>query len=102
MYVDFADEEMIAYQESLIEKKKEQVSIYPIPNQGSFYLKGKLESSYTIQILNATGSLASEITIQENCQEKFIQTNLSSGTYLVVVKNTSGEEVYREKIVVIE
>ena len=24
MYVDFADEEMIAYQESLIEKKKEQ------------------------------------------------------------------------------
>ncbi|MFA7272621.1 MAG: T9SS type A sorting domain-containing protein [Crocinitomicaceae bacterium] len=93
---------VFVYGLGLGEKKKEQVSIYPIPNQGSFYLKGKLESSYTIQILNTTGSLASEITIQENCQEKFIQTNLSSGTYLVVVKNTSGEEVYREKIVVIE
>jgi hypothetical protein len=84
------------------EKKKEKISIYPIPNQGSFYLKGKLESNYSIQILNTTGSLVIEITIQENCQEKYIQTNLSSGTYLVVVRNTSGEEVYREKIVVIE
>jgi hypothetical protein len=75
--------------------------IYPIPNNGSFYLNGKMMFNYSIRILNNTGSLVFEREIEDEISQEFIQTNLTSGSYIVILSDDLGIELYREKIVII-
>ncbi len=76
-------------------------SIYPIPNNGSFYLNGGMLLNTYIGILNSMGGIVFEQKIKNEVSQEFIQTHLSSGTYIVVLNDDRGIELYREKIVII-
>ena len=77
-------------------------SIYPIPNNGSFYLKGSLDNGYQITISNSDGRKVFEMNFNAESKQEFIQTNLVSGSYLVSLKNSKNEEVYKQKIIILE
>jgi len=77
-------------------------SIYPIPNNGTFYLTGKLENGYQITISNSDGRKVFEMKFNAESKQEFIQTNLASGAYTVFVKNSNKEEVYKQKIIILE
>ncbi len=75
---------------------------YPIPNKGSFYLKGKLARNYSISILNTMGSLVHESNVNEESNEEYIQTDLRSGTYIIILRDANGNNIHHEKIVIIK
>lgn len=82
--------------------QNEAYQIYPIPNKGSFFLKGKLASNYLITIINTLGSVVYKLNLSEESNEEYIQTHLGSGTYVVILRDANGNNIYYEKIIIIE
>lgn len=84
---------------------REEYSIYslnPIPNDGSFTLRGNIEEGDMVMILNINGEVLEKRLIDEKSSEIKMVTNLLSGTYIFVLNNTYKIEKYRSKIVVIK
>lgn len=84
---------------------RDEYSIYslnPIPNDGSFTLRGNFEEGDMIMILNINGEVFEKRLIDEKSSEIKMVTNLLSGTYIFVLINKSKIEKYRSKIVVIK
>ncbi len=98
---EYVEKTMIHPQES-IEEKYETYRIYPIPNNGSFYLKGKIENRFSIEIASSTGSLVYELKFQDDLQQRLIHTALQSGTYIVLLRDEKGNILLREKIVILK
>ena len=86
----------------LEEKKKEEFKVYPVPNYGQFYLTGKIDIGYKLQILNLDGKEVLEESFTEKTEEILMSTSLISGAYSVVLRDKQGIEVFRNKIVVIK
>jgi hypothetical protein len=76
-------------------------SIYPIPNNGEFKLRGMIEKGYTVEITSMDGkSVYQQVFISESTEET-IKTTLQSGSYTVILTNTDGISLYKEKIVIL-
>jgi len=86
----------------LEEKKKEEFKVFPTPNNGEFYLTGKIDIGYKLQILNLDGKVVLEESFTEKTEEILMSTSLISGAYSVVLRDKQGIEVFRNKIVVIK
>ncbi|MGZ3865991.1 MAG: glycosyl hydrolase family 18 protein [Bacteroidia bacterium] len=70
-----------------------QVSIYPNPNDGSFYLNSNSES-LEIEIMDVTGRVLHSEKLQS--KEARIKTDLPNGTYFVCVKeNNSKQNIFK-------
>ncbi len=72
-------------------KGKSNISLYPNPNNGSFTIKGNVNSNkeMTIQIVNALGQLVYETTCLPNNKELNTQinvTHLAKGVYSLRIK----------------
>ena len=74
--------------------------IFPIPNNGSFHLHGKVVE-HTLVILNALASVVYEKELNDDLEERMIQTDLSSGTYIVILTDANGYKMYHERIVIL-
>lgn len=73
-----------------------QVSIFPNPNNGNFTLK--TAETMNIRVLNQTGQLIKETSLNENNGYQVNINDLSTGIYFVIGQNTSG--IIKQKIVV--
>ncbi|WP_343635090.1 hypothetical protein [Fluviicola sp.] len=76
--------------------------LYPVPNGGTFYLTGKVSNGDRMRILSMDGKIVCEQELAETEAETEIHTKLSTGTYLVVLQNKSGMELYRNRIVILQ
>lgn len=97
---EYVEKTMIHPQES-IEEKNETYRIYPIPNNGSFYLQGKIENRFSIEISSTAGSLVYKLELQDDLQQRHIHTALQSGAYIVLLRDEKGNILLREKIVIL-
>ncbi len=84
-------------------KGTNNLSLYPNPNNGSFTIKGNVNSNkeMTIQIVNAVGQLVYETKALPKNKELNEQVNvqhLASGVYLLRVKDNDEMQVIKFKI----
>ncbi len=98
---EYVEKTMIHPQES-IEEKNKTYRIYPMPNNGSFYLKGEIENRFSLEISSSTGSLVYALKLQDELQQRLIHTALQSGTYVVLLRDEKGNILLREKIVILK
>jgi hypothetical protein len=85
----------------LLEDKGSKVQLYPVPNNGNFQLRGKLNTADQIQIFHIDGKIMLEETIKEASDFKALETALNSGTYVLILKNKEGQLIYRNQVIVI-
>lgn len=76
-------------------------NLFPVPNNGNFKLQGDLQEGDRIQVLNLDGQLVFEEILQQDSLSALVNTQLSSGTYVIQVKKRDAV-VFRSKIVVIK
>lgn len=86
----------------LEEKKKEEFKVYPVPNDGSFFIKGKLSPNDKVQVISIDGKVVYEYRILEDNQFLEINTNLPSGAYLVKLVSAGGNELITRNINIIK
>jgi hypothetical protein len=79
-----------------------KIKAFPVPNNGIFKLQGNLKAKDLIQIVNLEGKPLEAIKIEQDSSETQISTTLSSGTYMVLLKDSNEVVKYRNKIVVIK
>ena len=79
-----------------------KIKVFPVPNNGIFKLQGNLKAKDLIQIVNLEGKPLEAIKIEQDSSETQISTTLSSGTYMVLLKDSNEVVKYRNKIVVIK
>ncbi|AEA43590.1 T9SS type A sorting domain-containing protein [Fluviicola taffensis] len=75
--------------------------LFPVPNNGIFKLQGSLLAGDQLQIMQLDGKLLLAQTMMQDEETMDLATHLSSGTYVVVLKNSEGQVKYRNRIVVI-
>ena len=84
------------------ELEEQRFELYPIPNNGNFKLVGELEAGDLFYILDLNGKLLEKRTIEYNCMEIEIKTQLSEGTYITLLKDANETVKYRNKIILIK
>jgi len=77
-------------------------SIHPVPNNGVFHLLGALEQGMRVQLFDLNGRLVFTKTLEVSSSNELLETHLQAGTYTLVVKNTTEQELYRTKTVIIQ
>jgi hypothetical protein len=83
------------------ELTQSMLKLYPVPNYGSFQLQGNMNEGDQLFIMQLDGQVVLEETVSEACEVLALQTTVSSGTYVLVLKNKSGQVLYRNRVVVI-
>lgn len=82
--------------------KNSDYQLFPVPNNGSFKLKGIIETGDRLEISQLDGKvILNQLIIQDQEMIEFV-TDLSSGTYAVVLKNSLGQVKYRNRVVIIK
>lgn len=76
--------------------------ISPIPNIGEFRLHGPVDKGYKLQLTNLDGKTVHQQVIEEETRLSLVKADLSSGTYLLSLKNAEGTEIFRKKIIIIQ
>jgi hypothetical protein len=101
---EYLDKSQMFTDESQIENQttSESYRLFPIPNNGEFHLIGKIENGFKIEIVNLDGKLVYKEIFNEASKDVLVKTPLPSGTYTVVIKNSEGLVIYRNKIIVIQ
>lgn len=78
--------------------KSNSCTLFPIPNDGYFEVKGENISGSLMKIYSMEGKLLLSQRLDNN--EMTICTTLSSGAYLVLIANSSGSLLYSGKMIV--
>jgi len=97
---EYLDKNML--QTSFDEHEKSEFVIYPIPNNGSFDMIGELKKDMHLTIMNMDGKIVHLQKITEETSILSIRTNLSNGTYTVLLTDENEAQLARIKIVVIK
>ncbi len=84
----------------LEENEKARFIVYPVPNDGSFHIKGKMLTGSKLQIVSNDGKIVHEQFLSESKDESIISTDLNAGVYLLVLKSRLGEILHRERLIV--
>ncbi|HEY1045896.1 MAG TPA: T9SS type A sorting domain-containing protein, partial [Bacteroidia bacterium] len=82
---------------SIDEATKEDLNVFPQPNQGDFTIKFKEAESGTLYIHDLSGRLISEQTF-EACDEWHIHQQLSKGIYVLTIVN--GDRLMKQKLII--
>lgn len=89
--------------ESLNAAKGSLLTVSPNPNKGEFLISANdlMKGTYTIKAVNALGQIVLDktITVQNSLQERISISELSSGTYYLILSNENGK-VASSKIVI--
>ncbi|CAM4212152.1 T9SS type A sorting domain-containing protein [Zobellia roscoffensis] len=73
--------------------------LYPIPFQQEMNLVTDLQGSCTVQIYSINGELTHTETVDLNKKSKIDTSAISSGVYILVIKNAEGTTVHRQKVI---
>ncbi len=84
------------------EEKKEFYSLFPVPNDGSFQVKGNIPSGSRLHVLSLDGKALFQEHFTAPTKNFQIKTELKAGTYLVVLHAENGEVIFRDKIIVMK
>ncbi|MBP5984529.1 MAG: T9SS type A sorting domain-containing protein [Fluviicola sp.] len=76
--------------------------IFPVPNDGSFDIIGELKKDMHLTIINMDGKMVYSQTINEESSVLLIQSNLSNGTYTVLLTDVNEMQLTRIKIVILK
>lgn len=76
-------------------------AIFPVPNNGEFYISGYFFEDYEIKIVTMDGKVVYSDRLTESTNSVNIKINLKSGSYFVFVLSKTGEEIYHGKITII-
>lgn len=77
---------------------KPSISIYPIPNNGSFTISGDGLEGGVAQVYSITGQLLKTVALQGD--QTFVSTNLTAGSYFVRVLNHAGTVLSNRAILI--
>ena len=80
-------------------EKELSFKVYPIPNDGNFYLENSMNQNCRIEIFTFQGQKVFESNNYQLSTHESIRTNLKSGSYVLRLTNEIGL-VYTEKIIV--
>lgn len=84
----------------LWEEKKERYSVFPVPNNGSFQVKGNIPSGSRLHVLSLDGKVMFEEHFTAPTKNFEVNTDLKEGTYFVILETENGEVVFRERVIV--
>jgi hypothetical protein len=84
------------------ELEEQRFELYPIPNNGSFYLAGRITKGDRLSILSAAGKTVFETELDNSGHQLLINSKLNSGIYFVLIRSKEGVEQFKSKIVIIE
>jgi Secretion system C-terminal sorting domain len=81
-----------------------EISIFPNPSNGSFYLNGDEEfaNNFSIEVLNNVGQTVYQTKLMAGSRNTAIETNLEAGIYFVSVINTDAKKQFITKIIINE
>jgi hypothetical protein len=82
------------------EPEKQKFTIYPVPNDGDFFLKGQFTQSQIITVKTSEGKIVYSIRVEKNTELQKIHTSLESGVYFVLIEDESNQLLSRNKFVV--
>ncbi len=82
--------------------EKSEFVIFPVPNDGSFDIIGELKKDMHLTIINMDGKMVYSQTINEESSVLLIQSNLSNGTYTVLLTDVNEMQLTRIKIVILK
>jgi hypothetical protein len=85
-----------------IESVENYYKLYPVPNNGSFYLAGRITKGDRLSILSAAGKTVFETELDNSGHQLLINSKLNSGIYFVLIRSKEGVEQFKSKIVIIE
>jgi hypothetical protein len=85
----------------LEEVKKERYSVFPVPNNGDFYLKGNIPSGSRLLVRSLDGKVLFEEHFTAPTKNFEVKADLKAGTYFVVLQAENGEVVFRDKVIVL-
>ena len=89
-------------EERVVLRKSTDYHLFPVPNNGSFVLEGTIETGDRFEISQLDGKLILNQLIIQDQEMMEVVTDLSCGTYAVVLKNSLGQVKYRNKVVIIK
>lgn len=81
-------------------KNQEEVHVYPNPSKGIFTLSNPATSALLIQLIDVSGLVVSENTVQPNSLTEYDYTGLATGVYFI--KISCDETVSYSKMVISE
>jgi hypothetical protein len=82
------------------ELEKQKFTIYPVPNDGDFFLKGQFTQSQIITVKTSEGKIVYSIRVEKNTELQTIHTSLESGVYFVLIEDESNHLLSQNKFIV--
>ncbi|MUH37114.1 T9SS C-terminal target domain-containing protein [Zobellia amurskyensis] len=95
----FAKAERLFGAQQTSEKNDTSAILFPIPFQQEMNLTTDLQGQCTVQLFNMNGELAHTEKIDFNASSKIDTSGLSSGVYVLTIKNNEGVTVHRQKVI---
>ncbi|WP_276166093.1 T9SS type A sorting domain-containing protein [Zobellia alginiliquefaciens] len=95
----FAKAESLFGDRTSSEQTTDSSVLYPIPFQQEMNLATDLQGICTVQIYSMNGELTHTETIDLNEKSKIDTSAISSGVYILVIKNADGTTVHRQKVI---
>lgn len=84
------------------ELEEQRFELYPIPNNGSFYIEGRFTTGDKLYVLSTAGKTVFETELDDSGQLLLVDSQLNSGIYFVLIRSKEGVEQFKSKIVIIE
>jgi hypothetical protein len=84
------------------ELEEQRFELYPVPNNGSFYIEGRFTTGDKLYVLSTAGKTVFETELDDSGQLLLIDSQLNSGIYFVLIRSKEGVEQFKSKIVIIE
>jgi len=83
---------------------KDEISIFPNPSNGSFYVSGEEEfaNNFSVNILNNVGQIVYQTQLIAGSRNAAIETNLEPGIYFITVTNSDLKKHITTKIIINE
>jgi hypothetical protein len=84
------------------QRENTQYKLFPVPNEGKFTIQGAVSEGDKVVIHSMNGEIAYQTEQRGATNELAVETNLSSGMYIVTICSGSGIEYFKCKIVIIK
>ncbi len=86
----------------LEEQSQSRFSVFPVPNKGTFTVKGAFTAGTSIQVVSQEGKTIYKQEIQSSEKEVVINKNISAGSYMLVLTDQTGVVLLRKRMEIVE
>ncbi len=86
----------------LEEQSQSRFSVFPVPNKGTFTVKGAFTAGTSIQVVSQEGKTIYRQDVQSAEKEVVINKNISAGSYMLVLTDQTGAVLLRKRMEIVE